>query len=513
MSSVVTTHLVDAEGLADLRKPRQDLVDEQTLAPDSWGMIEGPFRSYSRTLHVEEKVDEEHREVTETISFSLAIPLWWPLVLPLMRRALRDTNRTPRSRWWWPREVVPSQTSSLVAAICVISVMTGYLGVIIGQTITFVTEDFGSDDRAQGQTLAAVRIGVLLSLLLLRRADTHGRRPLVLSFTTAAIVFTVLGSLAPNLFVLGAAQAISRGFTTGLITLLVLAATEEVPSSSRALSISLVTVCAALGAGMVIWVLPVADLVDGGWRIIYLVPAVFLPLLWWIGRYLPETRRFDAAMKKGAPGAINWRRFALIGATAFSGAMFFSPASQFRNEFLRDDLGYSAASISLFQLVISAPAGTAIVIAGVIADRKGRRVIGATGIAVGSICLALSYRYGGAGLWLLASGGVVLTGAAFPALRGYQTELFPTRSRARVGGMLDVVAVAGSATGLVVVGYLSERWDDLGAAIGTLVFAPLAVAVVILIWFPETARKELEAFNPDDPDPDLSPGTDSAVKG
>jgi MFS family permease len=99
----------------------------------------------------------------------------------------------------------------------------------------------------------------------------------------------------------------------------------------------------------------------------------------------------------------------------------------------------------------------------------------------------------------VASGYVVLTGAAVPALGTYKTELFPTRSRARVGALFDVVGVAGSATGLVAVGYLSERWDDLGSAIGVMVFAPLLVAVVIIARFPETAARELEAFNPGDP--------------
>ena len=65
--------------------------------------------------------------------------------------------------------------------------------------------------------------------------------------------------------------------------------------------------------------------------------------------------------------------------------------------------------------------------------------------------------------------------------------------------MIDVVGVAGSALGLVVVGQLAVRWDDLGSAIGVLVVAPLIVAVVILVAYPETAGRELEEFNPDDP--------------
>lgn len=497
MPTVSASRNVDRDGLADLRAERRDLVVERTVGDDVWEMVEGPFTSYRRRLDVTPVGDRF--QVVERIDFRLATPVWSPLIRPLMARALLSTDRRPRRRAWWPREVVTQRTALLVSALCVVSVMTGYLGVIIGQTITFAADDFGSGDAAEANTLAAVRVGVLISLLVLHRADRIGRRPLILAFASTAIVFTMLGSLAPNLVALGAAQTVSRGLTTGLITLLVLATTEEVPSGVRAFSISLVTITAALGAGMVLWVLPVDDLIDGGWRIVYLVPGLFLPLLWWVSRFLPETRRFDAAAEHRAPGTIDWGRFALLGIGAFASALFLSPASQLRNEFLRDDQGYSAAIVSLFQLVISAPAGTAIVLAGLAADRFGRRWIAAGGLSVGVVMTAVSYQLHGAGLWLAASAGIVLTGMAFPATRGYQTELFPTRARARVGGMLDVVGVTGSATGLVIVGYLSERWDDLGSAIGVLVVAPLAVAVLIIALFPETASTELEAFNPEDP--------------
>lgn len=499
MALVSNEFVVDGAGLDALRRPRGDLVVERIDGDaDHFAAHTGPFEAYRRTLEVAEESDGRFR-VVESIEFRLAVPLWRPLFTPLMRRALADTNRQPRNRWWWPAEVVSATTSRLVSAICVISVLAGYMGVIIGQTITFAAEDFGNGDGAQANTLAAVRVGVLLSLLFLRRADRFGRRPLLLNFATAAIVFTALGSLAPNLITLGASQTIARGLTTGLFTLLILAGTEEVPAAARAFTVSLITICAALGAGMVVWVLPVAGIDSGGWRIVYLAPLVFLPVLWWVGRHLPETRRFTAATTSGAPAPVNRRRLLLLGFTAYATAMFASPASQLRNEFLRDDLGYSAGSISLFQLVVSTPAGVAILLAGVAADRYGRRWIGAIGIGGGAIVTALSFQVGGAGLWLLASAGVVLGGASVPALRGYQTELFPTRARAKVGGMLDTIAVAGSATGLIVVGYLSERWDDLGDAISVLVVAPLLCVVVIVLLFPETARQELETFNPEDP--------------
>ncbi len=517
MAVLERTTEVDEDGLRLLRTARRDLLIEREDGPDAWTVEVGPFREYRRELTVRAKpesseptepnlVDGRDVEsdgprylVTERTEYKLALPLWWPYLWFPMRQGLADTEREPRRRWWWPREVVSRETSMLIALLGTIGMMAGFMGVLIGQTITFAAEDFGVEDDAQANTLAAVRVGVLLSFFFLGRADRTGRRPLVLRFALAAIIFTVLGAASPNMAALGGSQTIARGLTTGLLTLITLASTEEVPASSRALSISFMTLTTGFGAALVVWILPVADLFAGAWRVAYIVPIVFLPLLLWISRNLPETRRYEAATEFGAPAPINWVRFALIAGSAFIAALYLSPASQLRNEFLRGDLDFTATDVSVFQLSISLPATVAVPIGGIIADRFGRRWFGAIALGLSAICSAISYQSSGWMLWVTAGLGVSLAGATIPALRGYQTELFPTRARGRVGGMIDVVSVAGSAVGLVIVGQLSVRWDDLGSAVGVMVFAPLLVSLLIILAYPETADRELEEFNPDDP--------------
>ena len=509
MPSIVSRWDVDESTLADLRRARTDLVLEtpHPTEPDTWIRSEGPFNEYRRSLSITPASAGRPGvvQVTETTDFKLATLVWSPLVGLLMKRGLKSLDRKPRGRLWWPAEVVPQRAAQMVSALVIVSIMAGYLGVLIGQTVTFAAKDFGVDDSTQANVLAAVRVGVLLSLFFLARADRIGRRPLVLGLTTGAILFTALGSLSPNIWALGATQLVARGLTTGLITLVVLAATEEVPYTSRAFSISLVTISAGLGAGMVLWVLPIVDFVEGGWRIMYLVPLIFLPFLTIVHRHLPETRRFDAAAAHHSSDQVNWRRFAMLGSTAFLAALFLSPASQLRNEFLTQEIGFSATQTSFFQLIVFAPAASAVVVAGLIADRVGRRWLATLALGFGSILVALAYQMTGPLLWILTSAGSMISGMAFPATRGYQTELFPTRSRARVGGLLDVVGVMGSAVGLVIVGQLASRWDRLSDAISVMVVAPILVAILIFVAFPETAKKELEVFNPNDPSPDPSP--------
>ncbi len=494
MARIERHHPAEPSVLTVLRTTRTDIVQEEPEGHDQWSMVKGPFSDYSRRLTFSTDGDT----VTETTEFKLAIPLWWVYLILLFRRALADLDRRPRKRFWWPREVVDADTSRLMGAVGTIGAMAGYMGVLIGQTITFAAEDFGVSDSGQANTLAATRVGVLVSMVLLGRADRIGRRPLTLGFAVAAVFFTSLGAVAPNMAVLGATQTLSRGLTTGLLTLVTLAATEEAPASARAIAIGFATLATGFGAALVVWIIPVADLFDGGWRVAYAVPVLFIPLLLWLSRRLPETRRYTVANRHDTAADINWRRFALIAFAAFAAAVYLSPASQLRNEFLRDDLGFAAIDVSMFQILISVPATLAVPLGGYLVDRFGRKLVGATTLGVGVVASALSYQTSGPSLWILSTIAMSSSAAAVPALRGYQTELFPTRARGRVGGMIDAITVTGSAFGLVIVGQLAVRWDDLGSAIGVMVFGPLLVVLLVLTLFPETADQELEVFNPGD---------------
>jgi MFS family permease len=505
MTTVRVRRQLDAEGLARLRTPRADLVREETS--DGWTFTqgEGPFRRYRRTVRAATAPDGTC-EVEEVTEFELVMPVWRPLFTPLMRRALQDPDRRPRRRWWWPEEVVSTQTTTLVGLLVVLSVVAGYLASVISQTVTFAAEEFGAGRTAQGNTLAAVRVGVVLSVVVARLADRHGRRPLIMATAGASTVLTAAGALAPDLWVLGGTQTLARGLATALATLVVIAAAEEVPAGARALCVSLLALGSALGSGIVLWVLPAADLGPGGWRVVYLVPLAALPVLVWVGRSLPETRRFHAARTGTGPVRVDRTRFVLLGVTAFAAAVFLSPAAQFSNEFLREERQYSALAISAFRLITSTPAVLAVMIGGLLADRRGRRWLGAMGLVVGSAALALSYQSAGVALWLWAALGVWLLAAATPALRVYQAELFPTRARGRAGGWLDLIAVSGSALGLVATGVLADRWGSLSPAVAVMLVGPAVVAVLILLWFPETRQLELETLNPGDRGPGTGAG-------
>jgi len=492
---VNTHHAPDPALLERLRSPRCDVVAEQLLAPDEFEASVGPFTRYRRSLVV-----AEDGSFTETIDYSLAVPFWWWLFALPMRWALRTparSGRPARRPWWAPPAVVDARASTVLGLLCSIALIEGYVSTLLTQTITYAAGEFGDGRRAQGTTLAAVRAGVVLALVLAARADRVGRRRLIALSALAACVAACLGALAPNLVVLGGTQLVATGCVGALGLLIAIVCAEEMPAGARAYGFSLVTMAGALGAGMCVWVLPAADWGTRGWRLVYVVPALGLFVVAAVGRRLPESRRFARPHADVALAGHGARLF-LLAAAGFLGALFVAPAFQFQNDYLRREQGFSATRIALFTVVTSTPATLGIIAGGRLADTHGRKVVAAVGVIGGTIAAVITFAVHGWPLWAWAVAGSMIGALIVPALGVYRPELFPTALRGRAAGIVQVATLAGSAVGLVLVGTLVDRWDTYFRPIALVSVGPLLLALLVLLRFPETARRELEDLNPED---------------
>ncbi len=500
MTTISTTSVCDSAELQQLRQPRSDIVAEATSGTDQWSCLEGPFHQYERRLEAQPDGHGCYR-VTETTTYKLAVPVWaWLFHIPV-RRAL--ANRQKHYGYWWaPPDRFDRRAATVLALLTGIQVVDGYLGTVLTQTITFAVDEFGHGNRAQGWVLGVVRAGVLIALVTAAAADRQGRRVLLIGAGIASCAFTVLGGLSPNLWVLGGSQLVARGLSTALGILIVIVAVEEMPYRSRAWAASVLTLSAGLGSGMAVWILPVADLSERGWRAIYLAAVVGVAVVALLGRRLPESRRFIEATPIATPSeSLRTRRrgrFTLLATSAFLLAVFLAPASGFRNDFLKDERGFSGADISLFTVTTATPIGIGLLLGGYLAERHGRRRVGALGIALGTALTSASYFFDGIALWTATLLGGVLGALAVPALAVYGPELFGTHNRGRTNGAIVTLGVLGSALGLFFVGELSDRVSEVGPAIAILAVGPLIVAWLILVRFPETAGLELEEINPED---------------
>jgi MFS family permease len=522
MARVSTTYDVDDAGLAEVLSPRDDTVAEAVIDDRTFGLDHGPFDEYERSVEVVPLGGGQHR-VHETTTFRLAIPYFAPLFTGLYKHALKRSSGTRgHYPWWAPPDRLDARSSRVLALLCMLSIITGYLGSLISQTLTFAADEFDVGTDSQGEVLAAVRLGAVLTLGIIALADRRGRRIVLVVGSIVGCVTAALGALAPNLFLLGTTQTFSRACALAVGVLVLIVAAEEMPAGSRAYAVSVTTMTGALGAGMVLWMLPLADLSDTAWRAIYLVPLLGLLPILHVGRLLPETRRFEAraAMLEaqraddtaGAegiggvehPGAAGGGvtsaggRFWLLAASAFLGTVLFAPASQFQNEFLREEHGFSAGAITLYVILSNLPGGIGIVVGGRLADTYGRRRVGALALFGGAIFTTMRFLGDSWMLWVGGLLGSLIGAAAVPTLGVYGPELFPTDRRGSANGGITLFGVLGSVVSLLVVGQLADRWGGLGEPIALMTLGPLLLAILIWVAYPETARLELEELNPED---------------
>ena len=64
--------------------------------------------------------------------------------------------------------------------------------------------------------------------------------------------------------------------------------------------------------------------------------------------------------------------------------------------------------------------------------------------------------------------------------------------------MITTITVGGSATGLLLAGQLRDHYDGYGPAMTILGVGPAVVVLLIIVLYPETAKRELEDINPED---------------
>ncbi|MHB8466257.1 MAG: MFS transporter [Acidimicrobiales bacterium] len=382
--------------------------------------------------------------------------------------------------------------------VACLAVVTGYLSTLLTQTVTYSAREFHAGTATEGVALAIVRGDVIVAFGLLAVADRRGRRVVAIAGAAFGAAFTALGALSPSLPWLVASQVVARGFVTAAtITAAVLLA-ESMPKGARAWAVGVIAIATAAGAGVCVLALPVAGMGTRGWRVLYAVAIVWLLAIIPIARKLPESPRFERLRRASRQRLTVSRRLKLLCGAAFLFQMFITPASQFQNEYLRRERGFSPGRISLFTVVTAVPAAIGIVLGGRLADTRGRRsiAIGAVGgVAIGA---TLSYLTGGWSMWILTIFAGVTGAAVVPALTVYGPELFATNHRGAANGVIAGAGRIGSVIGLLAVGAIADQTGHFGPGFAAVAIAPLGLVVLIFVAFPETARRSLEELNPED---------------
>jgi MFS family permease len=500
VARLVVRSTTDAAGLEEILRPRSDLLLERAVGDGRFDAADGPVRSYRRMVEVVRGPPPGRALlVTQTVDFRLAVPYFgWLFVWPFKRALGRPPGH--RAPWWAPPARLDARAASVLGTLALVTVAFGYLNTLFTQTVTFAGDEFGSTNRALGIAGSTVRVGGLIALLVVVQADRRGRKTMLVLSATAGSLVAVTGAVAPSLAWLTASQLLARAFATSILILVAIVAAEEMPAGSRAYAVSLLAMAGGLGAGVCVVALRLADLGTRGWRLLYLLPVLALPVVGAVRRRLPESRRFVARHAEAELGG-HGGRLVLLAVSGLLSNLFAAPNSQFSNQFLRSERGFSGGRIALLSLTAGTPGAVGIVVGGRMADLRGRRSVAAAALVFGTLLTVGFFFARGWAMWLLATVGTVIGAAAIPALGVYGPELFPTGLRGRANGLVAVSSLVGSGAGLVLAGVLSDRVGRIGPAMAVLAAGPLLLAVLVVAAYPETAGRELEELNPEDLDP------------
>jgi MFS family permease len=555
---VTTEAVLDVIDVERVLRPRHDVVLEVPAGPGVFVQTEGPLRHYRRTVKSEPvspgsvvadtapagdgraeqspasppvteaapggppvteaarggpRVTEAARggsrvRVTQTVEFEVGLPYFSALFVLPIRWTLGRLLPSGHQPWWAPPQRLDRRGAEVLATLCALAVVVGFVGSLLSLTMTYAAAEFGASRADQGIALGVVRANVVLALGILVLADRRGRRRLILGCAAGAAVLTSLGSLAPSLAWLALTQIVAVALTAALLILIGVLAAEEMPAGSRAWALAVLTMTLGLGGGLATAALPLADLGPRGWRILYAGALVFLPLVASTRRHLTESRRWEWSRQRrrqpagaGHASPRGSGRLLLLCAGGFLFSLFATPSGQFQNEYLRTERAFSAARIAEFSLICGTIGGLGVLLGGRLADLRGRRLVAAVGAGGGIVTTLALYLSRGWPLWAWGIADSILGYAVAPALGVYGPELFPTAQRSRATGIVAAAYAAGGVVGLITAGALSGHFGTFAPAFAALAVGPALLVVLIVRAYPETARQALEDLNPEDRGP------------
>ena len=424
---------------------------------------------------------------------------------------IRDsiTRKIPLFRGFTASEPLTSRQRNVLWLLWLACLPASFVNTVFTQTATYAAAEFDVSERGQGFAAAIVRWGVVIALPFAFSADRFGRRKMIVAMSWLAPIVASLGALSPSFGFLVATQTIGRPLGISLSIFIVVFATEEMGTNTRAWALSVLAVGSGVGAGSAVGALPLAGISDSSWRYVYIVGLLWLVVAVVLTRSLPETERFLALRHQqeeespthhsaAVSAHIHRDRLWLQIAVAVLTNIFIATASVFQIRYLKDVRDYSASLVAIFTMITAIPASIGLIAGGRIADRQGRKKLAIITIPLGAILIATSYGFGSYMMWLTAILGGICLGLAYPAMAVFRSELFPTAKRNVASAIITTASLIGGSFGLIGAGLLLDRDVSYATVMMGLAMGPVLVAVLVFLKYPETAHRKLEELNPED---------------
>jgi MFS family permease len=395
--------------------------------------------------------------------------------------------------------------AALLATASMAAAVVAFAAALFGQLADPISRAYHASNATISFALALTRIGVLFALFITALADRRGRRRSILICVVGSAIACAISAAAPNLYVFTGAQMLQRGVVITTATVAGIAVIEEAPEGARAYALSMLALAGGLGFSIAVVLLPFGDIGGGGWRIPFAIGALTIGFAPVVARNLRETTRYEALVARTDVVRGRFkdvfhphysRRFMLLAVVAFLTSVFSAPSSSLMNKYLTDVHHFSNTHIALFRTVTTALPGLAgLLIGGRLAEARGRRPVAAAALLVATGTQMIFFLGGGALIWVMSAVSILAAGASGIAIGTLDAELFPTETRSTSNAFLVVLGVAGSVTGLLLAGGLSDALGGLGHSIALTGIAAL-VAAFFVLPLPESGAHALDEVSP-----------------
>lgn len=389
----------------------------------------------------------------------------------------------------------------LLGFLSVATFFEGFDFLALAQILPNLRAAMDLSPRQGGVLLAVINCGMVLSYLLVRKADTWGRRR-VLSVTIAGYTLASLASgLCPGPISFALCQLVARAFLMSEYAVAQVFAAEEFPAERRGMVIGVIQGASTLGAIVCAAVVPLLLRTPLGWRAVYFVGAAPLVIIAVARRALRETSRFGA-LAGAVPAAAPllrllrtpyrrrvWPLAACWGLTY----LCTQSAMVFWKEFARGERAFSDAQVGLSISIAAVASVPVVFLSGRLLDVLGRRAGAVLLFLMTSVGVAASYTLTSrAGLTVALAIGIAGSTAVLPVLNAFTAELFPTELRGDAFAWANsLLGRLGAVLSPLGVGLLAAE-VGFGRAVGATALFPLLALLVILRYLPETRGQELE---------------------
>jgi predicted MFS family arabinose efflux permease len=241
---------------------------------------------------------------------------------------------------------------------------------------------------------------------------------------------------------------------------------------------------------------------------LYVLALFPLALIIPLRRLLPESQRFErdklhgirpsnvlqpiSALLRAYP-----RRLAMLLTVVLILSMGGAASGLYFSKFLQEQHHYAPRHVASLYVIGGAIGVLGNIFSGRLSDRLGRRRMGALFMALATLLSIFVYSAPGRLVipaWIVR---LFFETAAGTIAGAFAVELFPTSYRSTAGGALAIAGTIGGAVGLLLEGWLFRLSGSHWSAIRYLLLIQLVAPVIVVLFFPETASRELEDISPE----------------